>query len=889
MRTFRTRYRARAHAPLHDQARCSQPAIVGNTLTMVEPVYRFDDAELRPAARELRIAGRSVALGARAFDVLLALVTHRERMLGKHELMDIVWPHLVVEENNLQVQVSALRKLLGAKAIVTIPGRGYRFAATLRDGDATGPDAVPARQRRESAVPVASALAGHGGNLQANLAPLLGREAERTLLHELVRTQRLVSVVGPGGIGKTSLARAVAQAAGHAFADGAWMVPLADVVDPATLPGAVARALHINLPADAAPLDALAERLQGHELLLLDNCEHLVAAVATLVAHLQAALPGLHVLLTSLEPLHLAGEQVVRLDTLSVPGPHALGEAAAHGAVALFVARVAAALPGFQLDSDSLEGVVEICRALDGMPLALEFAAARVPLMGLPVVRQHLGQRLRVLKNDTREAPTRQRTLRATLDWSHALLTPDEQKVFRRLGVFVGGFGLELAQEVVADEAIDAWAVLDHLGSLVDKSMVVLEPGRVPRYRMLESSRAYAAEQRHAAGEWDAVQRAHARGVLKAIDRRARFGARGYETMDDWVENCGPETDNLRSAIDWACSEGGDALQALVLVNLASQLMYQIGRYPECVRWMRQVEPLITRDTPAPLVAEFKLGLAMVGLHGGVDGRTRLQLLDEARLTFEQMPPHTLLVYTLCMRAYVAGACGDFALAGQSLRQAEALVALAPLAPMRGLFLFCKGMVCRAEGRPEEAYEACSEAMPYARQGDARTLFYLRNNLAAVHHDMGHLDEAVDQYRAALGYLRASPRTDAQMMAFAHHWYAHALVAQGALDQAQAQVLASLPYCRRSIGLRHFAGMLALLFARQGRLREAALMLGCDEACRQRRGEVVMPFEQRGQDAALDLVRTAHSPEQVAAWRLAGRLLDDEQVEAMLAGSPLPP
>jgi predicted ATPase/DNA-binding winged helix-turn-helix (wHTH) protein len=855
---------------------------------MVEPIYRFDDAELLPAARELRMAGRTVPLGARAFDVLLALVTHRERMVGKRELMDIVWPQLVVEENNLHVQVSALRKVLGAKAIVTIPGRGYRFAALLRDAAPAAPTARPAEPppQRRAVADAAPVLAGHGGNLQGRLAPLLGRDAERALLQGLVRGQRLVSVVGPGGIGKTSLARTVAQQLGHAFADGAWMVPLADVAEPAALPGAVARALHINLPPDAAPHAALAERLQGHELLLLDNCEHLLGAVAALVADLQAAVPALHVLVTSLEPLHLAGEHVVRLEALSVPGPGALGDAAAHGAVALFVARVAAVLPGFQLDGTNLEAVVDICRALDGMPLALEFAAARVPQMGLPVVRQHLGQRLRVLKNDTREAPTRQRTLRATLDWSHALLTPDERKVFRRLGVFVGGFGLELAQEVVADDTTDAWAVLDHLGSLVDKSMVVLEPGRMPRYRMLESNRAYAAEQRRAFGEWDAIQRAHVRGVLKVIDRRARFGTRGYETMDDWVEACGPETDNLRSAIDWASGPEGDATQAVVLVNLASQLMYQIGRYPECVRWMRQVEPLIRADTPAPLVAEFKLGLAMVGLHGGVDARTRMQLLDEARQCFEQMPPHTLLVYTLCMRAYVAGICGDFAVAGQSLRQAEALVALPPLAPMRGLYLFCKGMVCRSEGRPEDAYEAYSEALPYARQGDARTLFYVRNNLAAVHHDMGHLDEAVDQYRAALGYLRASPRTDAMMMAFVHHWYAHALVAQGALDEALAQVLASVPYCRRAIGLRHFAGMLALLFARQGRLREAALMLGCDELARQRRGESVMPFEQRGQDAALALVRAVHGPAQVAAWRLAGRLVDDEQIEAMLVGAP---
>ena len=841
---------------------------------MADTVFRFDRAELHPATRELRVDGQAVPLGARAFDVLQALVLHRGRTLSKNELLDMVWPQLVVEENNLQVQVSSLRKLLGAKAIVTVPGRGYRFAATLHEVPAAP---VGAAEAVQSAAPVR----GHAGNLTPLPSPLLGREAELVTVPALLREHRLVTLVGAGGIGKTSLARAAACALSPGFADGIWLVELADVTDPAALPAAVARALQLNLPGRGDLQAELAARLQGRELLVLDSCEHLVWAVATLVAHLLQAQPGLRVLATSQEPLRLPEERLLRLDALAVPSPDALDDALAHGAVALFAARVQAVQPAFQLDGSNLAAVVDICRALDGVPLALEFAAARVPLLGVAGVRQHLVHRLRVLKSSTREAPTRHRTLRATLDWSHALLGEDEKKVFRRLGVFVGGFGLELTQQVVADAQTDAWAVLDLLGNLIDKSMVVLERGSVPRYRLLETARAYACDQLELTGEWRAMQLAHARCMRTVFDHRAHIARVGPLPIDHWVQSRQAETDNLRSAIEWT-TDARERELALELVNLAAEFMYESGRYPECVSWMRRVEPIVDVQAPPLMVARFKLGLAMVGLHGGIDGATRLRLLDDARITLEQHPPQVVLVYTLCMRAYVAGICGDLALARDSLQRAGELVQLAPLAMLRGVWLYIQGMVYRYEGRPEAAFASFIEALPHVRQaGDGRTLFYLHNNLAAVHHEMGHLDEALAQYRSTLAWLQASPRTDSEMMAFALNWYAHALTAQGALDEALAQVRRSLPYCRRTLGLRHFAGLLSQLAAHQGRLREAALLLGCDDAARQRRGEVRTPFDTRTMHATLALVGASYPHERIAVWRVQGTALDEEQTQVL--------
>ena len=507
---------------------------------------RFGRFRLQPTQRQLFENDVPVKLGGRAFNVLWALVERRDRAVPKNELMQLAWPKRVVEENNLQVQVVTLRKLLGPAAISTIPGRGYRFTAPL-DG-AAQPE--PAKAAVEAAPPATAPLT----NLPAELPPLYGRADDLARLSELIERHPLVTVIGPGGIGKSRVAQAAAHGARAGFADGVWGVELAPLADPTLTISAVARTLEVQLGVEPKAVD-LAETLRARRMLLvLDNCEHLLDATAEIVAALRREAPSIRILATSQEPLRLPDEQVYRLGTLALPENVPVNVARHVGAVALFVARAQAAAPAFVLTENTLPVVVDICRRLDGIALAIELAAARVPLLGLDELRAKLDDRFRVLTAGARFALRRHQTLRAALEWSHALLTADEQTVLRRLGVFTGTFGLGSAQQVASAGTIDEWSVLDILGALVDKSLVVVEAGAEPRYRLLETGRAYALEQLADSGEMDAVLHQHAKALLAVFDRsRDEYWT---TTTGARIDRYAADIDNLRAALDWAAGAG---------------------------------------------------------------------------------------------------------------------------------------------------------------------------------------------------------------------------------------------------------------------------------------------------------------------------------------------
>ncbi len=543
--------------------------------------YRFDRFELRPSERLLYVEGQPVTLGARAIDLLLTLVEHHGRMVSKSELLDLVWPGLVVEENNLQVQVSTLRKLLRPSAIATIPGRGYRFTLPVVEErlgpvSAAAEDApAPRAELPPSNLPMVLSV------LPALPGRLLGRDPDLEALHA-ARGHALLTVVGLGGIGKTSFALAAAHQWRSELADGVVWVELAGIQDPSLVTTVVAQAL--GLPSGGRePLSALVTALQPLQMLLaIDNAEHLQPAVAELAQAILAGAPGVRLLVTSQVALKVNGERVFRLHPLSVPETGTSLEAAlGHGAVALFVDQARAADRRFALTAENLPTVIALCQRLDGVALAIKLAAARVPLLGLQGILERIDQRFRLLATQAGTVPQRQQTLLGALDWSHDLLEPAERAVFRRLSVFAGGFTLHLASVVARDESLDDWAVIDILGTLVDRSLVAADTAGAtdtPRYRLLESTRDYAGLKLKEAGEFDTLKHRHAVAIAQLMEEAYELY---WSTPDTpWLEDYGHEIDNVRAALDWATPHR--PAQAVTLLGASSVLFLLLGLAPEC-------------------------------------------------------------------------------------------------------------------------------------------------------------------------------------------------------------------------------------------------------------------------------------------------------------------
>ena len=700
----------------------------------------FDLCVLRPSARQVLVDGRVAAIGARAFDLLLALAERRERVVSKDELLDLVWPGVVVEENNLQVHISALRKHLGPAVISTVPGRGYRFSAVLKN--LAGPQDAP----RAAAAPalasaVASALASA---LPRAAGPVLyGREHDLLTLPYLLAAHRLVSIVGAGGIGKTALARAVAWQLQGRFAQGTVFIDLAPLRHAKTvLPHLAGAVQHTLGPgAMAATPATLAQALApAHLLLVLDNCEHLVHAVAELTAALLAQAPRLHVLATSQEPLRLPDEQVYRVSTLALPAGPTLADAKAASAVRLFADRAHAADQRFVLDDSNRATVVAICSQLDGIALAIELAAARVPHLGLQGLHDRLGQRLRMLSGGSRDTPPRQRTLRAALEWSHALLSPAEQAVLRRLAVMSGSFSSASAQQVAAGPDLDPWAVLDHLGALVDKSMLaVVGPGAAaagmaheahetyathathaahaahePRLRMLETVRHFALERLAEAGEAAATHERHVAHML-ALAEQARTALSGPEE-GVWLNRLDLDRDNLLAAHDWCDHAEDGTARGLRLVS--ALLRYWVNR-GLLVQGHRACEQALARPGAAALGALYADALCVAGRISACLGHN-----DEA-------------LARLQASVAVARGCGDRALLVQSLA---------------GL-----GSVCASLGDHTATRQHREEALTLARQpgSDATLVINAAAGLAELERLEDHLDAAQPLYEEALRHARA--------------------------------------------------------------------------------------------------------------------------------------
>jgi len=479
------------------------------------------------------------------------------------------------------VQISNLRKVLGGEVIATVPGRGYRFAAAVQADAAVVPPSPPSPH---SPAPAASA---------APAAPrLVGRSTDLTRLQALLHGGGCVTLVGTAGVGKTSLARALVAA----WAGRSLWVDLAALEQGAQLAPAIARALARPLPDGVDPLPALRRALSGDDLLLvLDNAEHLVQSCAELVAAL-LDLPNLRWVVTSQLPLALPGERVLRLQPLALdPAAADQPQQFGDGALALLVERIRAADHRFNPAPAQLPVLGEICARLDGLPLAIEMAAARVPLLGAQGVLAALAERFALLTRGHRSAAQRHRTLHHALEWSYRLLSADEQRLLRQLAVFAGGFTLDFAVALAAGDdstAVSRWELIDGLAALVDRSLVVAGTEEPPRYRLMETVRAFGLEQLAEQGELAAARRHHA-GLMRDLFGPVQPGSDGQPLI--YLA----EMENARAAWAWARAEALPL--AVEIANGASVAATFTVWRQECTQWLQALEPAMASAAGAAL------------------------------------------------------------------------------------------------------------------------------------------------------------------------------------------------------------------------------------------------------------------------------------------------
>jgi predicted ATPase/DNA-binding winged helix-turn-helix (wHTH) protein len=551
-----------------------------HSVSDIPPAIDFGRFRILPHRRELLADSQPVELGGRAFDVLMVLIEAQGAVVRKEALMRRVWPDRIVDENNLPAQITALRKAFGADRdlIRTVPSRGYQFTGEIRAAS-TGPD-LPTVST--TSVPITD-LARAPTNLPESVSELIGREIELDEVLGLVGSHRLVTLVGAGGIGKTRLSIEVARHLLPRFVDGIWIVELAPLSDPELVPVAVATALGLELASDTASPLSVANALRSKQLMLvLDNCEHMLDAAARMAEALLRANPAARAIATSREPLRADGEWVSLVPPLAVPKEGSAGnDPLSYGAVQLFVERARAAAPNFSPDARLVGTMAGICRRLDGIPLAIELAAARVAALGINGLAARLDDHLGLLAGSRRTATSRHRTLRATLDWSYELLTEAEQVVLRRLAIFAGGFTLQSATAVAADGEIAASDFVDCIASLVAKSLVTADAGSTMlRYRLLETTRAYLVEKLRQSEEFYTVAQRHAGRYLELFEEaEAETETR---PTDEWLAIYGPRIDNVRAALDWAFSTGGDVSIGVALTIRAVPLWVQLSLLGEC-------------------------------------------------------------------------------------------------------------------------------------------------------------------------------------------------------------------------------------------------------------------------------------------------------------------
>ncbi len=541
----------------------------------------FGPFRLLPAQQLLLEGEAPVRLGSRALDILTALTESPGELVSKNDLIARVWPGTFIDENTLRVHIAGLRRALGdgqpgRRFVANVPGRGYRFVAPV----SLSAPALPLRREKSASAQT--------HNLPVSQSRVVGRADVIGALSNQLPKRRFMTIVGGGGIGKTTVALALAEALLPAYQHGVRFVDLAPVDDPRFVPNALGGALGLAVNSEDAIRQLTGFLGDKQMLVVLDSCEHVVAAAAALAERLLDDAPGLHILATSREPLRAEGERVHRLSPLESPtlSPNlTAAEALAFPAVQLFVERAAAILDGFELSDADAPVVADICRKLGGIALAIELAAARVDAFGIRQLSVLLDDRFRILKRGKRTAQPRHQSLAATLDWSYEFLPELERMVLRRLSVFAGAFTLESAIAVARDDGTD---VMEAVANLVAKSLIWADvAGATVRYRLLDTTRAYGRQKLTDAGELEVYARRHAQRHLDWY-RRAETEWLSRTSSAAWLEDHGSGVDDVRSALSWSFSPSGDATIGVALTVASLPLWLELSLIDETQQYVRR-------------------------------------------------------------------------------------------------------------------------------------------------------------------------------------------------------------------------------------------------------------------------------------------------------------
>ncbi|MBI0538416.1 hypothetical protein D9599_22895 [Roseomonas sp. KE2513] len=839
--------------------------------------FAFGPFRLVPDRRILVAEGREVPVRGRAFDLLLALVEHRHRVVSKDELMELVWPGRVVEEGNLTVHVAGLRKLLGSGIIATLSGRGYRFVAPITEVPVEdGPQSRPAASLPQAAQAGAASAAPWSGDLPRPLTKLIGREGDLERVEARLRESCLVTLVGAGGVGKTRLALAAADRIRRSCPGGAWFADLGPVEEPRLVPAAIASALGVDVGGGDPLRVVLAALSATRGLLVLDGCEHLLQAAAGAAELILRSCPGVVILATSREPLRAEGERVQRLHPLDVAAPDGTFGAerlADYPASELFVERARAALGEFVPgDADAAE-IMRICQRLDGIPLAIELAAPALQAMTLTELRERLERHFDLLAAGRRTALVRQQTLRATIDWSLDRLAPLERALLLRLSVVNGTWTAGSAASV-AGCASGEDEVCALIASLVDKSLVHADlTGLQARYRLLDSTRYYAADR------LSAPELAEARASL------VRWLARAYKRAEadwpfmpdeEWFALYAPEVENLRAGLAWAFGPDGDERLGVELTSQTEHVWAELSLTGELQTWFDLAISRVDDATPPEIAGRLWLGRC-----GWVAPRGA-RALDAARravVLFRQAGSRIELGRALWRQAWQHILSGDLASAAPLLEEAEDV--LRGEKPNKALVscLRAQAVFHLRGNQPDVARAELEEALTLARRlRSPRDVALTLGSMAELHCAAGRMGEAVAVAQEALASLGPVQARSA--------WVQHIAGAVASYRLAEDDIIGARPIiaerltAARLMRLPHEVTAnlerLALIAAREGNLGTAGRLFGYVESCHAQRGILRSFGSQAVHDRLLAVLHRRLAPEELERLATTGAILGEE-------------